>query len=651
VIGGYRLQRRLGSGGMGDVWLAEHSELKVERAVKLLPPLADAEALLRFRREAETMASLDHPHVARIHASGESQGQPYLVMDLLRGGSLEDLLDSGPLAPEQAASIVRQLAQGLKHMHDRGVLHRDIKPANVQLDERGDAQWIDFGLARSADAHSLTKTGTVLGTPAYMAPEQAKGDRSGVDARSDVYGLGAVLYHCLTGRAPFGAGSMVGLLSKVLTEAPLPVLELAPHTPPHLASLCERALAKAPADRFASAAELLIALDHPDRRPSPGPRRALLLGALGLACALGLAFVAALSRPTPEGAAQSPPATQAPPSALPSTQAAPSPAEQAPRSVVQLEFGFKNFVVPAFDEQGRLLVAGSAGELIVHHDLEGGGPQRRVRLDRSHPGDPPLVLLVVPGGYLVGGGAWGYWVPDGGEAAEVQAFRSAALHPDGWVLLGCKDGLYRLRLPAGSHDPELLTPAPGRARVPTSVACDDEIWVAWGVLGAGEFHGKAARLDRLDLQGQRLRTFSLFSRFKEIVRAEPGGRWLAGSSAGQLYVLPQDHEDPQTWETTRPAISDPLGTFALDGAVRGLAVAGPPGARVVYAASLREDASADVSMLRAWSWPDGELLLHEELKHPPSRLAVSHDDAWLAVGTRRSGKLWLHPLEDGRPAW
>jgi serine/threonine protein kinase len=645
-IGDYRLLRRLGAGGMGDVWLAEHTELKIERAVKLLPPFADAEAQLRFRREAEAMASLDHPHVARIHAFGESQGQPYLVLDLLRGGSLEDLLAKGPLAPAQAAAIARQLALGLEHMHQRGVLHRDIKPANVQFDERRQAQWIDFGLARPQDARSLTETGTIMGTPAYMAPEQAEGLHTQVDARSDVYGLGAVLYHCLTGRAPFRGASMLNVLSQVLSAPPTPVRELAPHAPAHLAALCERALAKSPGDRPASATAFLAALDTPGPTAVATSRRRLAWGGAGLLAVLGLGLVASWSRPrSPDSApatnAPSPAATAPPPSASPRPTL---PAGPRTRRVRTLRPDAGRHLLAAFDARGRLVVVGDAGVAVVYASLDDRAP-RRIRLSQAREQAAPQALLATPGGFLAGADTWGYWVPEAGEAVEIPPFRSAALHPEGWPFLAGPQGCYRLPvLPGPEPTPDwLVREIPNAMPDPTAVGCDGQaLYVAWGSPGAGDGELGAALIS-YDLSGREQRRLLLAGRLNELAQLAPGS-WLGGSAVGQVVMdLPENNGFWPVGDADQGLLKSSLG-----GSVRGLAIVGDGESRVVYALSARGKAG----VLHGWTYPQRERVLQYRLPSAPAGLAVSPRQDWLAAGSGPKGDVWLFPLRgDGRPAW
>jgi serine/threonine protein kinase len=241
---------------MGVVHLGIHEETGAERAIKTLQT-NDPELSLRFQREAEAMARLDgHPNIVRVHAFGQEGNTKYLVMDLARGGSLGDRLTKGPLKPGEAATLVRDLAQGLAQAHAAGILHRDLKPDNVLFGEDGTPKLTDFGLAKLADATSLTETGTIMGTPAYMSPEQADASKA-VDARSDVYGLGAILYHALAGVPPFKGPSAMVILARVFKDSPQPPSAFSP-VPAGLDRLCLQTLAKDPRERPHSA----TALDH-----------------------------------------------------------------------------------------------------------------------------------------------------------------------------------------------------------------------------------------------------------------------------------------------------------------------------------------------------------------------------------------------------
>ena len=248
-FGRYKLIRRVSLGGSAEIYKAKaFGERGFEKVVALKRILPHAEENPEFVRmfvdEAQLVAQLDHPHVARVHERGQEHGHAYLVLDLLPGGDLEERLRKGPLPVGEVVSLTAQLAAGLAHIHAHSLLHRDIKPANVLFDEHGQPRWVDFGLVRAAGSSSLTETGAVLGTPAYMAPEQALGLGQELDPRADVYGLGALLYHCLTGAPPFGGGSLIATLQQVVEEAPRAPSQLRPELSPAIDAVCLRALAK-----------------------------------------------------------------------------------------------------------------------------------------------------------------------------------------------------------------------------------------------------------------------------------------------------------------------------------------------------------------------------------------------------------------------
>lgn len=275
----------LGVGGMGEVFLGRDLKTGAEVAVKTISLGEDTALQERFSREAEAQARVDaHPGVVRIHRAGSWGGRAYLVMDALAGGSLEARLAAGPLGAREAASLTLKLAQGLAYAHAQGILHRDLKPSNVLFDAQGEPRLADFGLARLADAERLTQTGEVLGTPSYMAPEQARGLAQ--DERTDVYGLGGVLFAALTGQAPFSGAGVWALLDQVL-HAPAPdPARLAPATPAALAAICLRCLEKSPDDRYESATQLGAELERylASASRSARPPRALLGAGIVLLC-------------------------------------------------------------------------------------------------------------------------------------------------------------------------------------------------------------------------------------------------------------------------------------------------------------------------------------------------------------------------------
>jgi hypothetical protein len=307
----YELEKELGRGGMGVVYLAKDLESGRKVAIKTLLPTAADSARKRFLREGEAQAKADaHPNVLRVRAAGEAGYRPYLVMDFAPGGDLAHRVKKGPLPPMEAARIARDLARGLAHVHSRGVIHRDLKPANVLFSEDGNPQLVDFGLARLEGAEKLTATGAFLGTPAYMAPEQTGGDT--VDVRADVYGLGAMLYQMLTGRPPFeGAGAEI--IAKVITQAPASTREHVPGVPKTLDRIVLKCLAKDRQNRYESAESLAQELDKAlaGAEVEGGGRRTVLLLSVSLVV-VGLVFAATWWWTQREAPPSAPPAAAAP---------------------------------------------------------------------------------------------------------------------------------------------------------------------------------------------------------------------------------------------------------------------------------------------------------------------------------------------------
>ncbi|MCA8921247.1 MAG: serine/threonine protein kinase, partial [Planctomycetes bacterium] len=255
----YELRRELARGGMGAVYLAYHPRLKREVALKVMLAGRDASTkqLARFQREAEAAGRLQHPGIVAVHDVGQDRGLHYLVMDLVQGPSLDRVIkDAGPLPLRQAAEVTRALAEALGYAHSRAILHRDMKPANVLLDPEGRPRITDFGLAKNLDVEDeLTKAGSIMGTPAYMPPEQARGDVQAIDRRADLYSLGATLYAMLTGKAPF-KGKPVNVIYQVLRVDPVAPSKLRPDLDRDLETICLRCMEKDPLQRYATAQDL-----------------------------------------------------------------------------------------------------------------------------------------------------------------------------------------------------------------------------------------------------------------------------------------------------------------------------------------------------------------------------------------------------------
>jgi serine/threonine protein kinase/tetratricopeptide (TPR) repeat protein len=323
VLPGYEIIEELGRGGMGVVYKARH--LRLQRLVALKMILSGAHAgaagLMRFRVEAEAVARLQHPNIVQIYETGEHEGRPYLSLEFVEGGSLEQQIRDRPLTPRAAAELVETLARTMSVAHQRGIIHRDLKPANVLVvsDQSSVATVVskpgpaptpsasncslptvkitDFGLAKRVDDDSTnTQVGTILGTPCYMAPEQAEGKNHEIGPAADIYALGAICYELLVGRPPFKAGNPVDTIRQVIGQDPVPPRQLEPRVPADLETICLKCLEKEPARRYASAADLADDLrrfldDKPiHARPTPawerlwkwGKRRPAIVALLGV---------------------------------------------------------------------------------------------------------------------------------------------------------------------------------------------------------------------------------------------------------------------------------------------------------------------------------------------------------------------------------
>jgi predicted Ser/Thr protein kinase len=270
LTGQYDIERELGRGGMGVVYLAQDVKLDRKVAIKVLPPLlADtAEVRERFLREARTSARLTHPNIVAIYGAGEIDSRVYFVMSYVEGESLaERERREGPLDGSVVVPIIRDVALALAYAHERGVVHRDIKPENILLDAHtGRAMVTDFGIARVAEAKPLTMTGQVLGSVHYMSPEQVSGDK--IDGRSDLYSLGVVAFQALSGRLPFDNEMASAVIVAHVTKAPPTLLSVAPNVPTTLATVIDKCLSKSPDARYATGDALARALDDAwEKRP------------------------------------------------------------------------------------------------------------------------------------------------------------------------------------------------------------------------------------------------------------------------------------------------------------------------------------------------------------------------------------------------
>src|SRR5919112_4489421 len=280
----YVIEREIGAGGMAVVYLARDRKLAREVALKVLrPELGAVLGSERFLAEIKISARLDHPHILTLIDSSEANGLLYYVLPFVRGESLRDKLNrEHQLGIEEALTITKQVASALDYAHREGLVHRDIKPENILIQE-GEALLADFGIAlavKEAGGNRLTQTGLSLGTPQYMSPEQATGDR-GIDARSDVYSLASVLYEMLAGEPPVTGASAQSMIAKLMTEKPTHLRVLRDTVPPSVDAAVEKALAKTPADRFTSAGEFAKALDAKGAAEAPAMSSAATSAAIG----------------------------------------------------------------------------------------------------------------------------------------------------------------------------------------------------------------------------------------------------------------------------------------------------------------------------------------------------------------------------------
>ena len=261
-VGRYQIIKELGRGGMATVYLANDPRFQREVAVKVLPSqfLHDPRFRSRFDREAQTIASLEHPAIVPVYDFGEENEQPYIVMRYMSGGSLQERIEAGPMALPDVIAIIKRVAAALDSAHQRGIIHRDLKPGNILFDQYKNAHLADFGIVKLAESNLTMTSNAIIGTPAYMSPEQAQGSKA-MDGRTDVYALGILIFEMLTGQLPFYADTPLQQLLQHVTKPVPRILDIKGDLPPAIEQVVAKALAKSPDERFQSAVSLALALD------------------------------------------------------------------------------------------------------------------------------------------------------------------------------------------------------------------------------------------------------------------------------------------------------------------------------------------------------------------------------------------------------
>jgi len=556
-LGAYEIAGLLGAGGMGEVWRARDTRLGRDVAIKALPEALaqEPERLARFEREAKLLASLNHPNIAGIHGLEESGGRRYLVLEFVDGVTLEERLKQGPLPVDDTLDIAAQIALALETAHESGIVHRDLKPGNVMLTPQGAAKVLDFGLAKGGEgstsgsnlsvsptiAHQATQEGVILGTAAYMSPEQARGKR--VDRRTDIWSFGCVLFECLTGRQAFEGDTVSDLIAKILEREPnwdaLPE-----RTPPRVRGLLHRCLTKDPGQRLRDIGEARIALSGasapsgsqvsgaPASRPRGFPWPWLVTGVV-VAAAIALQALWPRGEPRPD------------PLWLGVTLPPDQPLDAGPEyNLVAISpDGMTVAFVARTEQDYRLFLRRLDGRAITELPGTEGARDPFFAPDGQWVGflsGHNLKKVSINGGTPV-------------DLAEVAADRGAVWAPDGSILFTPDYGSPLFRIPGSGGTPEPLTSldstrAERSHRWPDAIAGSEWVVFTVGTIDSpGGYDG--CDIDAVSLRTGERRTVARGS----FARFAPDGRLIVGRS-GWLYAMPLDPRDPRPGGGEEPVL-------------------------------------------------------------------------------------------------
>jgi serine/threonine-protein kinase len=649
-IAHYRITGKLGEGGMGEVYRATDTKLNRDVALKVLPDAfsRDPERMARFGREAQVLAALNHPNIAAIHGVEESGGKRALVMELVEGETLQDRIDRGPIPLEEALPLARQMAEGLEAAHERGIIHRDLKPANVKTTAAGTIKILDFGLGKALEGDSgsgssadlsqsptmsamATRAGVILGTAAYMSPEQARGYAA--DRRSDIWSFGVVLYEMLVGKQAFGGQTVSDVLASVL-RADLPFDALPRNVPPPIVRLLRRCLERDPKQRLQSIGEARIALADYLANPTGSetaatPPTAMWRRALPWAIALAAA-IAALTlflgrRPSLEAPLQL------------SIEVAEQPLYLGIGASAVLSPDGTRLALIAGDDNGRSLRLRSLDQLSGIDVLSGSGP-----------GGSPYNPFFSPDGNWVGYVTANELrkVPIGGGASltltRVDRSRGAAWAPDDTIVFtpNPESALFRVSAAGGEPSPvTTLDDAKGEAthRWPQVLPGGKDVLFTSHTQPAGGFDDASIEVVNLE-SGSRKSILKGGS----YARYVPSGH-LVYASEGTLFAVPFDLSSLEVRGIPAPVVQNVAWSPAQGGSQFSFSDDG----RLAYVAG--ENTVAEYPIV--WVNRDGGMATLLDTRGSYANPRLSPDGKRLSLTVLRDGNwdIWVYDLERGVP--